>query len=55
LRKLYGQFFSNEYKSSQDKIRNKNSIFKELFETTVNEFNKKKERYNETQKKYKLA
>ena len=40
LRKLYSQFFTSEYKHTQDKIRNKNSIFKELFEIAFNEIEK---------------
>lgn len=31
LRMLYAQFFSNDFKTSQDKIRNKNQVFKQLF------------------------
>jgi hypothetical protein len=30
LRQLYSQFFSNEYKQAQDKIRNKNQVFKQV-------------------------
>jgi len=35
LRLLYSHFFSNEYKTSQDKIRNKNQVFKQLFSLCV--------------------
>ena len=34
---LYSQFFSNEYKQAQDKIRNKNQIFKQLFNIAAND------------------
>ncbi|CDW74809.1 UNKNOWN [Stylonychia lemnae] len=37
LRMLYAQFFSNDYKHSQDKIRNKNQVFKQLFQICLND------------------
>lgn len=37
LRILYSQFFTNEFKQSQDKIRNKNQIFKQLFSICIND------------------
>eukprot|EP00347_Sterkiella_histriomuscorum_P019990 403339519 len=52
LRKLYSQFFTNEYKSSQDKIRNKNSVFKELFEITINDIIKSRDTHKDIKKKY---
>jgi uncharacterized protein involved in exopolysaccharide biosynthesis len=37
LRLLYGQFFTAEYKQSQDKIRNKNAVFKAVHSLAQNE------------------
>eukprot|EP00347_Sterkiella_histriomuscorum_P011175 403373461 len=37
LRMLYSQFFSTDFKTSQEKIRNKNQVFKQLFQICVND------------------
>ena len=37
LRHLYQVFFSSDCKQAQDKIRNKNSVFKQLYSITLQE------------------
>ena len=37
LKAIYSQFFSNEHKEAQDKIRNKNQLFKNLYEVILSD------------------
>ena len=50
IQSLYSQFFSNEQKQAQDRIRNKNQVFKSLYTIATNDLGRLREKHKQIKK-----